>query len=114
MKAAVRIVSLAIPIALGLSLAGCGKQAAGPAPSAKAPGGQPYVIGAIFAVTGDASSLGVPERNTAVPLEKMIDAEGGINGRPPRIVVEGSKSQPAEALSAAKRRDVAGGAADRA
>jgi branched-chain amino acid transport system substrate-binding protein len=69
----------------------------------KAASGEPYVIGAIFAITGDASSLGVPEKNTAVMLEKQINAAGGINGRPLKIVIEDNRGDPAEALNAARR-----------
>lgn len=69
----------------------------------RAASGEPYVIGAIFAVTGDASSLGVPEKNTAVMLEKQINDAGGINGRPLKIVIEDNRGEPAEALNAARR-----------
>ena len=65
--------------------------------------GTPYTIGAIFSVTGDASSLGVPEKNTAEMLEKQINAQGGISGHPLRIVIEDDRGDPAEALSAARR-----------
>jgi len=70
---------------------------------AKKPSGAPYVIGAIFSVTGDASSLGVPEANTAKMLEKMINDAGGVKGHPLRIVVEDDRGDPAEALNAARR-----------
>jgi branched-chain amino acid transport system substrate-binding protein len=46
-----------------------------------------YKIGAIFAVTGPASSLGVPEKNTAAMLEEEINAAGGINGNQVKIIV---------------------------
>jgi len=69
----------------------------------KAPSGEPYVIGAIFSITGDASSLGIPERNTAQMLEKQINAAGGINGRPLKIIIEDDRGEPAETLNAAKR-----------
>ena len=46
-----------------------------------------YKIGAIFAVTGPASSLGVPEKNTAAMLEEEINAAGGINGNKVQIIV---------------------------
>ncbi len=73
------------------------------ASAGSAPAGKPYTIGAIFSVTGDASSLGIPERNTAQMLEKMINEAGGINGHPLKIVIEDDMSKPAEALNAAKR-----------
>jgi branched-chain amino acid transport system substrate-binding protein len=81
-----------------LALAGVGAAA-----KAKPPSGEPYVIGAVFAITGDASSLGIPERNTAQMLEKMINDAGGVRGHPLKIVIEDNRGEPAEALNAAKR-----------
>jgi branched-chain amino acid transport system substrate-binding protein len=69
----------------------------------KAPTGEPYVIGAIFSITGDASSLGIPERNTAQMLEKQINAAGGINGHPLKVIIEDDRGEPAETLNVAKR-----------
>lgn len=45
---------------------------------------EPYKIGAVFSITGEFSSLGVPERNTVKMIEEQINAEGGINGHPSR------------------------------
>jgi len=70
---------------------------------AKPPSGPPYVIGAIFSITGDASSLGIPERNTAQMLERMINKAGGIRGRPLKIVIEDDRGEQAEARNAAMR-----------
>jgi branched-chain amino acid transport system substrate-binding protein len=39
-----------------------------------------YKIGAIFATTGGASMLGLPEKNTAEMLVDDLNAKGGING----------------------------------
>lgn len=89
---------LLLVVAVALALLGGAASAA-----AKKPSGAPYVIGAIFSVTGDASSLGVPEANTAKMLEKTINDSGGINGHPLRIVVEDDRGDPAEALNAARR-----------
>jgi branched-chain amino acid transport system substrate-binding protein len=69
----------------------------------KAPSGAPYTIGAIFSITGDASSLGIPERNTAQMIEKKINQAGGINGHPLKIVIEDDRGDPSEALNAAMR-----------
>ena len=46
-----------------------------------------YKIGAIFATTGSASVLGIPEKNTVEMLEEQIDAAGGINGRQVDIII---------------------------
>lgn len=63
--------------------------------------GEPIKIGALFAVTGSASSLGEPERDTAVMLEKQINAAGGIDGRPLQLIVRDTKGEETEALNAA-------------
>ena len=39
-----------------------------------------YKVGAIFSITGPGSSLGIPERDTALMLEADINAKGGIKG----------------------------------
>jgi len=65
--------------------------------------GEPYVIGAMFAITGDASSLGIPERNTAQMVERMINESGGIDGHPIQIKIEDTKGENTDALNAAKR-----------
>ncbi len=87
-------------VTVTLGLLACAVAQAKPA---KAPTGAPYKIGAIFSITGDASSLGIPERNTAQMLEKMINGNGGIKGHPLQIVIEDDRGEPAEALNAAKR-----------
>ena len=76
------------------------REHSGEAPAA---GKEPYVIGAMFAVTGDASALGVPEKNSATMLEKKLNAEGGIDGHPVKIVIEDTKGEPTEAVNAIKR-----------
>ena len=49
---------------------------------------EPYVVGAVFAITGPASWLGEPERNTVTMVEEEINAQGGINGHPLQIIIE--------------------------
>ncbi len=46
---------------------------------------KPYVIGAIFSVSGDNAPLGVPEKQTVEMLVKQINAKGGIKGRPVKV-----------------------------
>jgi branched-chain amino acid transport system substrate-binding protein len=46
-----------------------------------------YTIGAVFASTGPASSLGIPEKNTAEMLTEQINAAGGINGNKLEIII---------------------------
>jgi branched-chain amino acid transport system substrate-binding protein len=64
---------------------------------------EPYKIGAIFAVTGGASFLGEPEKNTALMLQDQINKAGGINGHPLEIIIEDSKSDETQAVLASKK-----------
>ncbi|MEW5744545.1 MAG: ABC transporter substrate-binding protein [Nitrospirota bacterium] len=64
---------------------------------------EPYRIGAVLAVTGAASFLGEPEKNTLLMLKEQLNAAGGINGTPVEIVIEDSKSDETQAVLAAKK-----------
>jgi branched-chain amino acid transport system substrate-binding protein len=62
---------------VAIAINGCGKEEEKTA----------YKIGAIFATTGPAAALGVPEKNTADMLEEQINAAGGIDGHQVDIIV---------------------------
>lgn len=62
----------------------------------------PYKIGAVFAITGPASPLGTPERDTAIMLEKQINARGGIDGHPVQIIIRDTKSKETDTVLAVK------------
>jgi branched-chain amino acid transport system substrate-binding protein len=62
-----------------------------------------YKIGAVFSITGPASWLGEPERNTAVMLTEMINQKGGINGVPVELVVEDTVGDETKAVNAVKK-----------
>ncbi len=94
---------LLLAAAGALWLAGCGRTPTPVGPPGVELAGEPYVIGAMFAITGDASSLGIPERNTAQMLQDMINSSGGINGRPLEIKIEDTKGENTETINAAKR-----------
>lgn len=64
---------------------------------------EPYKIGAIFSVTGAASFLGEPERNTVLMLVDQINKAGGINGHPLEVIIEDSKSDETQAVLSAKK-----------
>lgn len=64
---------------------------------------EPIKIGFVASITGGASFLGEPEKNTAVMIQDWINKEGGINGRPLEIIIEDSKSGPSEAVLATKK-----------
>jgi len=71
-------------------------------PSAQA-AKEPYVIGAVFDVTGMGSPLGTPERDTVLMLTKQINAKGGINGHPLKVVMLDNASDEAKSVSAMKK-----------
>jgi len=108
---AVARLSLLVLVGVGLLLVGCAKKQ--PAEgikfepkggiAAKAPTGEPYKIGAVFAVSGPASPLGMPEKQTAEMLQKQINAEGGINGRPLEIIVMDTASEEDKCRMATER-----------
>ena len=71
-------------------------------PSAQA-AKEPYVIGAVFDITGMGSPLGTPERDTVLMLEKQINAKGGIDGHPIKVVVLDNASDEAKSVTAVKK-----------
>ena len=60
-------------------------------------------IGTVFAVTGPASSLGKPEKDTATLLQARYAAEGGIGGGPVQIITYDSEADPTKALLLMKK-----------
>jgi len=64
---------------------------------------EPIRIGAIFSVTGPASFLGEPERNTAKMLEEDINQSGGVLGRPLEIIVYDDETDATKAVTAVDR-----------
>ena len=71
--------------------------------NAPAAGGPPIKIGAIFAVTGPASFLGMPESRTAEMLVEKINKSGGVSGRPIQLLIKDSGGKPENAVSMAKQ-----------
>ena len=64
---------------------------------------KPYKIGAIFSITGPASWLGEPERNTARMIVDKVNAAGGINGHPLELIVYDTEGDPTKAVLNAKK-----------
>jgi branched-chain amino acid transport system substrate-binding protein len=63
----------------------------------------PYSVGAVFSVTGGASFLGEPERNTAKMVEEWVNGAGGIQGHPLKVIVEDTQSDEAQAVLAVRK-----------
>ncbi len=68
-----------------------------------ASGQQPIKVGFIADITGPASSLGAPERDTALMLQAEISGRGGIQGRPVKLVIYDGESDETKTLLAAKK-----------
>jgi branched-chain amino acid transport system substrate-binding protein len=64
---------------------------------------EPYRIGCVFAVTGKASWLGEPERNTAQMVADRINENGGVNGRKIVLHIEDTQGENTRAVNAVKK-----------
>lgn len=62
-----------------------------------------YKIGAIISISGPASNLGVPEKQTLEMLTEEINAAGGINGRPVEMIIYDSETNAEKAATLATR-----------
>ena len=65
--------------------------------------GAPYVIGAVFDVSGSQSPLGTPERDTVLMLRDQINAHGGINGHPLNVIIYDNGSDGTRSMMAMKQ-----------
>jgi branched-chain amino acid transport system substrate-binding protein len=72
--------------------------AAGPAFAAP-----PIKIGALFSVSGPASFLGEPERNTAKMMVDEINKAGGIKGRTVELIVYDTQADATKAVQAVNK-----------
>lgn len=77
-------------------VAGCSKQQQ---QAAKAP----YKIGVVLDITGPASPLGTPEKETVEMLADQITEAGGINGHPVEFVVLDNGSEETKCVMAVKK-----------
>lgn len=64
---------------------------------------EPIKIGAFFALSGPASSIGTPTKLVAEMVVDKINKDGGINGRPLELIVGDTEGDPTKALMVAKR-----------
>ena len=76
--------------------------------SPASPAEDPYKVGAIFSITGPGSSLGIPERDTAVMIEADLNGHGGIRGpdgklHPVKLIIYDDASDETKAVLAAKK-----------
>jgi branched-chain amino acid transport system substrate-binding protein len=66
--------------------------------AAQAPSGEPIKIGAVLSLTGPGAGLGQAERSGVQLAEKAINENGGVKGRPLKVLIEddGSKADIAK------------------
>ncbi len=64
---------------------------------------EPYKIGAVLDITGPASSLGIPSRNSALLWEEEINKKGGIDGHPVKVIIYDGQSDTTQNVLAAKK-----------
>jgi len=64
---------------------------------------EPIKIGAVFSITGGASWLGEPERNTVLMYVEKINQAGGVLGRPIEAIIEDSEGNETKAVNAVKK-----------
>jgi branched-chain amino acid transport system substrate-binding protein len=85
------VMLLALAVGLSLPLGGCATEK------------PPIVVGGIFSITGPASYLGEPERNTLQMMVDDINAKGGIKGQPVKAVIYDSEANVTKARLAAEK-----------
>jgi branched-chain amino acid transport system substrate-binding protein len=64
---------------------------------------EPIKVGAFFALSGPAATIGTPTKLVAQMVVDKINQGGGINKRPIELVVGDTESDPTKALMVAKR-----------
>jgi branched-chain amino acid transport system substrate-binding protein len=95
---------LAATIAVGaLALTGCGSSDSKPSSAGSTVTGTPFVLGSICSCTGPvAASIG-KSLDVLGAWAKYVNAHGGLNGHPVKLVTEDDGQNPARALAAAKK-----------
>ncbi len=64
---------------------------------------EPIKIGALFALSGPAAFIGTPTKLVAEMAVAEINKQGGINGRPLKLVMADTQGDPTKAVMAVKR-----------
>src|SRR3990172_3205869 len=72
-------------------------------PTAPAKAQEPYKIGFVNSFSGYMAAMGGQERDVVLMLEEKVNKEGGINGRPIRIVAYDDESDETKGVLASKK-----------
>jgi branched-chain amino acid transport system substrate-binding protein len=96
MKKFLYLTLVAALLILAIPLAGC---------TSEEPIGETdaYKVGALFATSGGASNLGVPEEQTVEMLVDQINEAGGINGHPLEVIIYDTESKSDKCVSLANK-----------
>ncbi len=81
---------------VGLIVSSCGKKPA-------QPGGEPYIIGGVFSISGSNSPLGEPEKNSMNMFVDKVNKEGGIDGHPLTAVIYDDEGDATKCLNMVKK-----------
>lgn len=73
------------------------------APAYAADKKEPVKIGAFFALSGPAASIGAPTKLVALMVVDKINKEGGIQGRPIELILADTEGEPTKAVMAFKK-----------
>lgn len=108
MKAITKQLTFIMGLVISLALiSGCGagsqKQGGQPGEKSASAGKEPYAIGVLAAQTGPASWLGDGEVKAANMVAEHVNAQGGIDGHPIKIVFYDSASSPEQAVKGASK-----------
>ncbi len=87
----------------GLVSTGCKKKSKEQQAKAKPAEENVIKIGAVFSVTGPASFLGQPEKNTALMVVDEINKSGGLLGKKVKLIVYDTEGQEQKAVMAVNR-----------
>ena len=100
-----KLVAIFVAIIMLLAAAGAFAAKETEPPKAKTPAQdkEPVKIGAFFALSGPAASIGTPTKLVAEMVVAKINQEGGINGRPLELVIGDTESDAAKAATIAKK-----------
>ena len=90
----------AILAGLILALAGLVLTWVGCGPGSKS---EPYVVGGIFSITGPASYLGEPERNSMELVAEEVNSKGGVKGHPLKLVIYDDEGDVTKARLSAEK-----------
>lgn len=91
----VKLGSLAILAILVLLFVAC-------VPAAPAPK-EPYKVGLVASISGYMAPMGMPAKEIVTMMEEKVNKEGGINGRPIKIVIYDDESDETKAVLATKK-----------